>query len=69
MVTPITESNKNQWIQWCEQQLDYLNNSPDYLNPNTNRVFGSDSNDDIDEARNIIGSLYETLRNFTILPK
>jgi len=65
-ITATTEETKQEWIQWLGETLDFLEKN-DGNNYNNNRVFGTDK-DDIDEAKNILGTIFLTLQKNILVP-
>jgi hypothetical protein len=66
-ITPITEANKTEWINWLGQALDSIEQA-DYDDYSFNRIFGT-SQDDIDEVKGALGAMFLTLQQFNITPK
>lgn len=66
-IVPITEQNKQEWINWLSQSLDAVDQA-DYFDYSTNRIFGTQQ-DDIDEIKGLLGAVYLTLQQYNITPK
>lgn len=59
---PIPEEKKQDWINWLEEQVDFLNTVQDVTFPPANEILQTEKGD-LQEFKDIVGTFLATLNN------